>query len=404
MSERGVFDFVNARVVRVVCVFFIAIFFVFPLLAAQSPSDDGTRYFLTRLGLIQEGIPEDRGETVFLRLPGGGGLTISKLDILFVGLTRSELFEYQRRLLPEGDTSALLKLADWAGRNRLATEAIAYLKETAQTTADSASRATILQHIAKMEYVERIKNEAARQMSESEKNLSAISLPGAATMVDPERARLSEFSKGIPYTVEEKFIRRVEPILLRRCGGSDCHQEETGATFTLAHPETASSFRTAHLRNLESVLDFVSCARPETSPILNHPKILGNNGEQVWPFGADEKSLKDYETFVEWITSLNGKLANYIPDPNRPRPAGRERIVKPMEPERETTNEIPLMANIPIDSTKEYKRVDPNDNDEALRRAGYHPKTVLRDEFDPAPFNQKYHPNGPNGGLQQKPF
>lgn len=133
-----------------------------------APSPESTRFVLTRMGIIQEGIPEDRGETIFLRLPNsGGGLTVSKLDILFIGKTRTELFEFQKRQLPAGDVGSLLKLADWAGRNQLAGEAIRTLKETAEATADPTGRSALLERLAKMEYVERIKSEAVRRMGES---------------------------------------------------------------------------------------------------------------------------------------------------------------------------------------------------------------------------------------------
>lgn len=374
---------------------------------AEQETPDANRFVLTRLGIVQEGIPEDRGETIFLRLPNStGGLTISKLDILFIGRTRPELFEFQRRQLPEGDVGSLLKLADWALRNQLAPEAIALLKRTAEKTVDPSARAALLERLAKMEYVERIKSEALRRMSPSGDSSDSANGSAAETL-DPEQTRLLAFAKEIPFTVEERFTRKIEPILLRRCAAADCHLSGSHDTvFPLVEPSSEKSLRFGHLRNLETVLGAVSFHRPETSPILNHPSVTDENGERIWPFGEDSASLKDYEQFVEWVTSLGPKMKNYIPDPARQIKARHQ-----VEPTQNSADSGPesapdavLAANIPLAETREHEKPNPNDDAEALKRAGYLPTETLRDEFDPTPFNRKYHPQRPSGGLPKQEF
>lgn len=375
--------------------------------AAENVSADANRFVLTRLGIVQEGIPEDRGETIFLRLPNStGGLTISKLDILFIGRTRSELFEFQRRQLPVGDIGSLLKLADWSLRNQLAPEAIALLKLTAEKTADPQGRAALLERLAKMEYVERIKSQALRRMNELADSADAPSDSPAKTL-DPEQVRLLAFAKEVPFTVEDRFIRKIEPILLRRCATADCHLDGSCETvFPLVEPSAAKSLRFGHLRNLETVLGAVSFRRPETSPILNHPAVADENGERIWPFGEDNASLKDYEQFVVWVTSLGTKMKNYTPDPARQIQTRFE--VGPAQESadhrEESAPDAVLAANIPLAQTEQYQKPNPNDDAQALQRAGYLPTETLRDEFDPTPFNRKYHPKRPSGGLQKKEF
>lgn len=379
-----------------------------------APADKSEiRFFLTRTGLIQEGIPEDRGETVFLRSPNdSGGLTISKLDVLFVGFSREELFEYQLRQLPAGDIGSLLRLADWAGRNQLSAEAISYLKAAADATTDPVRKSALLEHIGKMEYVERIKNEAALRTAEAAESGSSdtpLASTGLLPKQDAEKARLSAFAKKIPFAVEERYTRKVEPVLLARCAASDCHADGCDSAFTLEDPRGARDFHLVRLRNLESVLDFVSCRNPQSSPILHHPEIVGIGGERVWPFGEDEQSLRDYQTFTDWLQSLSGKMRDYTPDPNRPKRAalrggGGEGVPTTYIQTSGARDPGGLSANIELAETRANRPIDPNDDAEAARRAGYLPAAELRDEFDPAPFNQKYHPDGPPGGLQKRPL
>lgn len=387
--------------------------------ANTSADTSKIRYFLTRTGLIQEGIPEDRGDTIFLRSPNDtGGLTITKLDILFVGLTRSEIFEYQLHQLPPGDIGSLLRLADWAARNQLSADAISYLKAAADATSDPVRQGALIEHIGKMEYVERIKAEALLRTAEAAgsdpSDTTPLTSSGLLPKQDSERARLAAFAKKIPFTVEDRYTRKVEPVLLNRCGTSDCHAEGSGSAFTLEDPRRKRDFHQVRLRNLESVLDFVTCGNPQNSPILHHPEIVGLNGERVWPFGEDEMSLSDYQVFTDWLQSLGGKMRNYTPDPNRPRESTRAARGTSSGGASEGTpatyiqtsgsgSPAELTANIDLAETRANRPAGPNDDAEALRRAGYIPTTQLRDEFDPAPFNQKYHPKGPPGGLQESP-
>ena len=405
---------------------------------SQADAEEESRFVLTRLGLVQEGIPVDRGETLFLRMKGSkGGFTISKLDVVFIGKTREEVFDFQRKKLVPGDLAGILTLAEWSARNQLAPEGIALLKATRTLTEDPAVQEELTKKIEQMEYVERLKNEALAKMNATKERGPSP----AETSEDPEKAHREAFAQKVPTSVQDRYTRKIQPILLKRCGMDGCHQAESDSVFTLSDPLGGGSRRQANLRNLETVFQWIDPADPTQSPILNHPPIADAANTRVYPFGEDANSLKDYETFVGWLGSLAGKIDGV---PITPRPQSAPNRMKDAASDGDTgesgngsgaayygpgsqygmteaewnefnraadsnpdgpTNEgedagtAGLSANIAtagIEKSDALRRSDPNNADETLRRAGFIPKNPPKDEFDPAPFNRKYHAESPD--------
>lgn len=372
-----------------------------PIVAAQTPpeekpasaEEEPIRFVLTRLGIVQKGIPVDRGDSILLRLPNTqGGINISKLDILMISSSRQEIFDFQRKQLPAGDIGAYIKLADWSVRNQLAPNAIEMLKEILAQTSDPAANETLSEKIRQMEYVEQIKSEALEKMAASQ-NSAQETAP-----VAPEQKRLTAFGRRIPYAVSDRFVRKVQPVLLRRCAVADCHEDgNSDSAFLLCVPSETESVKTGSLRNMETVFDWVRFDKTSASPLLNHPPVCDKNGERIYPFGDDSASLGDYKILADWLGVIEGKMTDYRPDPNRPahhRPTRTVRLAEPDRPNVAATNELDQTDDLQKDLSGELspERPNPNSDAEALKRAGYLPKQPLSDEFDPLPFNQKYHP------------
>ena len=66
--------------------------------AAEAPAnrqDDGKRFVLTRSGEIVEGRLRDGGSAYLLEFDKGGSTLVSKLDALFIGGSRKDVFQLQ---------------------------------------------------------------------------------------------------------------------------------------------------------------------------------------------------------------------------------------------------------------------------------------------------------------------
>ena len=407
----------------------LAFLLAVPLLfSEETDTPPGNQFFLTTQEKLYEGVPEDRGDSWLIKPPGqSGGFLISKLDVLFIGDTRESVFEFRKSRLPAGNYVAVSNLAEWGTRNQLAGQALRLLEETA-AEADPETRIVLRRQIERIEYVERLKKEAIDRASTSENQETA------RPAKDPEQARLEEFGRQVPLSLQDAYARKIQPLLLRRCAVADCHEAGVqGNSFTLAKPQRRTA-RQDNLANLEQILRRVDLAMPASSRILNHPEIIDPYGQQVYPFGSDANSLKDYKLFSEWVLSLGKKIkpirftepmavsAGGAGSGTGEKTSGTGSEGTDAEPGFTGTQPSPfhtrysqasastIGAPRPLDLTEPSSET-PKPAEPKYRRlpapAEFPSLSVIeepkiRDEFDPEPFNSKYHPEGkpPSGGSE----
>ena len=373
----------------------LCFFSAFVFCAEEEERAGGVRYFLTVQEKLYEGIPEDRGDSWLIKLPGQtGGLLVSKLDIAFIGESRNEVFDFRKEKLPPGNFAMAAKLAEWGTQNQLTDRSLDLLKEKI-AEADPETHVVLQRQIDRIEYIENLKKNAQNRLNDPS------SLHVQHRVKSPEMQRLEEFSRHVPISVQDSYARKIQPLLLSRCALADCHQAGTpNRTLSFVKPDKRTA-RQVNLLNLEQVLCRVDLTVTDQSRILNHPEIIDQYGQQVYPFGNDANTLKDYKIFTEWIASLKKKV--------KPFPFGMEpeQSVSPKKLSElcpSSTVSPSVYASHPIDLTDSSS--DASDNiDTSLSQ---HPKklpnppivpipnldeTVIRDEFDPEPFNRKYHPD-----------
>ena len=395
------------------------------LFSEEPGTPTGNQFFLTSQEKLYEGVPEDRGDSWLIKPPGqSGGLLISKLDILFIGDTRESVFEFRKSRLPAGNYAAVSKLAEWGTRNQLSEQALRLLEETA-AEADPETRIVLRRQIERIGYVERLKKEAEDRLSEPESGQNA------RPAKDPEQVRLEEFGRQVPLSVQDAYARKIQPLLLRRCAAAGCHDAETPENgFTLVKPQRRTA-RYGNLANLEQILRRTDLTVPSSSRILNHPEIIDQYGQQVYPFGSDTNSLKDYKLFSEWVLSLGKKISKPIrftepmtgayaasagneketrqedvPAGPAAQPAGFEsRYARTRQP-------APADAPRPLDLTEPSDETAPPAGPKFRRlpapaefpSLSVIEEPTIRDEFDPEPFNSKYHPEGKPSAAENTPL
>ena len=366
-----------------------------PILIVRADEEDNAgnvRYILTSQEKLYEGIPEDRGDSWLIKLPGqAGGLMVSKLDIIFIGESRDDVFNFQKEKLPPGNFGAAAKLAEWGTRNHLTDRSLELLKEVI-IEADPETRIVLQRQIDRFEYVENLKKNAQNRRNDTS---SSHSSQRAKT---PEMQRLEEFSRHVPISVQDTYARKIQPVLLSRCALSDCHQIGTPDRNLLFVKPDKRTTRQGNLQNLEQVLLRVDLLEPTRSAILKHPEIIDQYGQQAYPFGNDTNTLKDYKLFTQWVVSLGKKVKPFprdltFEDPNPPKSIAN--------PVKSPVTSLSIYAQPPIDLT------DSSNEPNVLQSSKYRAvpsvspvtavsnldETQIRDEFDPEPFNRKYHPN-----------
>lgn len=402
----------------------------------QTPAPvEPIRLVLTRLDVVHEGVVRDRGDVLSIELLDGGSVAVSKLDVRFVGATREEIFAFQKSRTRLEDVSETLRLADWANRRRLAPQAIALLETKLAEPLSDGERRAVAAKLAELRQAEKLRASAAQTLAarRDASPLGTLADSAAATPVSPEIAEIESWAKTLPLSAFDRFGRRVQPIVQKRCGAAGCHDGSNPSSAYRVRPKAiGAQARLALYFNLRETFDFIDFNNPAQSPILNHPPVADALGNRVYPFGEDRNSAKDYQAFVAWVESLNdGKLGRYVHRPSRVRAASaaplrpnavsRYDVVEtpnaanpfvglfdgtppnaaptvppsalpatpPNAPLANASDEFALRSGTPREARQYLPKPedDPNSTENVLKRGGYAPKRQYRDEYDPAIFN-----------------
>ena len=417
-----------------------------------------TRFALLRSGVVWEGEIVDQGDSYSIKLPGGGSLTASKLDAVFVGDTREDVFAYMVKQTRMEDVNEVLKLADWAGRRQLGAEAIKLLTMRLERSVDSAERHALQKKIEELTTAEEFRVNAARTLAAIEERRRETpevkqNLPVPTNVKSDENAELDAWGRTLPAGVLERFGRKALPALQKRCATAGCHEPGTPGTRYSARPKAlGAAQRLALLYTLRETIVYVDFDNVGASPILNHPTVTDARGERVYPFGTDRYSTRDCANFVEWLEGVNqepaladaakeyrarraaettlrpGAASRYdvldvTREPNQgapvnPNPAANQGFAELFdEPGAAAAAATPPAtpatpdAVAPVDPSapifqqgrpREAERFAPspfddvNSTESTLSRVGMLPRKTYRDEYDPAIFNDRYHSSAPS--------
>lgn len=366
-------------------------------------------FVLTRQGVIQEGNIVDGEQSIYLQFPGGkGGITISRIDLLFIAKSREEIFDYRLSQIHPNDYGELLRLADWAVRNQLIQQAITMLGTSAAQVTDLNARETMLQKREQLLFVEKIRDEALRKKEEP-LDEQALLLQQQHNLIAGE---LESWGKGVPLSVQEKFIRKVQPILLKRCGTKECHGNEGESGAFVIDRGTGYTRRSSTLVNLKTIMEWVNFANPSNSPILTHPPMVDHQGNARYPFGNDSSSYKDYEAFTTWVYSLSSLAGSETAKKsNFSQSTFRENLPVSTHNNTNNNNEENFRPRqlspspVPMSETLAGSQADGiigpvTGNINPGRFAGTPPIPVPKDVYDPVLFNSRYHPERWASSLQ----
>jgi len=404
----------------------IALFGVLRADEPSNPTQDTSKpsksYVLTRLDSICEGTLYDRGDSYSVEFEGGGATSVSKLDVLFVGPTLESVYRFKESQTRTEDVNEVLKLADWASRRRLTNEALKTLNARLTTATDENEQRALLKKIEALKYAEAIREKArAASAQKTSSETTNLTNRASANALDPE---LEEWAREVPVASLQLFSRKVQPVLQKRCGGVECHDESNDKSEFVVKPKAiGTAAREALLQNLRASLDYVDFDNLSASPLVNHPVVVGVDGERVYPFGADRSSAKDCRAFLDWVASLEKekKLSELtkktrISAPESTSNGVASPIATPQSPVRRESfadlfNETPN-ANVPNDPNANNAPVDDvlrfgvtrealeqekakasedvNSTESRLKRGGVIPNKEYRDEYDPNIFNDRY--------------
>lgn len=104
---------------------------------------------------------------------------------------------------------------------------------------------------------------------------------------------------GLSPSVTKDFVRRVQPLVLNKCGNAACHGSPGPSDFRLTPVRLGmSGFRGLTDRNLSALLKLIDVQQPEASPLLVVPSgVHGGNGS-IWTGPRADDQLAELRDWV----------------------------------------------------------------------------------------------------------
>jgi hypothetical protein len=200
-----------------------------------------------------------------------------------------------------------------------------------------------------------------------------------------------------------EFIRRIQPLLVNKCGNATCHGTASANGFRLANVRTGLRHqRLQSDQNLTAVLAQISAESPQQSPLLLKPQDREMYVHRGVFFGATGDN--QIQMLRDWITSATADLieSGAVTATSDAPPVGADGVpveteITPAAPSATTPAvEDPGTAfSRPRPKIIEIPRQDSPRTSEVLRK-------VLDEErpdpFDPEEFNRQVHGHAPRGG------
>lgn len=306
-------------------------------------------------------------------VPGGyairraaGSITV---PFEFVRLSATSLFdayEKQRDNLENPNAEQHLTLARWCFRYHLREQAV-----------------TELEAALKLEPFRREARELLQLIEEAESDQNPAAARGASSDAGAA-APVHQTSAGISQDNHLDFVRRIQPLLVNKCGNATCHGSASRNGLRLNNVRTGRQHQRIHSdENLAAVLEFVDADFPLRSPLLRltqDPESLPHRGVFAGALGEEQVQL-----LQDWVQAVAIDRQLALQDDARDTPDAPPAIEQTglsEEPARTPTG--PRIIEIPRDT-----------GDPASPRSRDLLRNILDEErpdaFDPQEFNRRVH-------------
>jgi hypothetical protein len=314
-------------------------------------------------------------------LQSNGGQVFMPFDVIRLSATSLvEAYEKQRDTLKRPTAADHLTLAQWCFDNKLYDQANEQLAAALRLEPQRSDARSLLKQVA------------AAQGS------SATDAPGDAPADPGATSSNSRALGGLQPATSGDFTRRIQPVLVNKCGNATCHGSASHNSFQLMNPGLARSQRRLETeQNLTATMGQIDRERPDLSPLLRKPQdreSLVHRGVFIGPLGDGQIKM-----LLEWVRQVAGEMDAPVvaageEEPEQIQPASG--VAAPGEAGVSQAGVVsPLVIEIPR-TPKPRERAEP-----PVRRAAPEVddaaflKSILDEErpdpFDPDEFNRQVH-------------
>ena len=215
---------------------------VVPPVPTTQTSTEPTRCVLTRLDVVYVGVVRDRGDVLSIELLDGGTVSVSKLDVQFVGGSRDDVFAFKKSRTRLEDVRETIRLADWANRRQLAPQGIALLEAKLAEPLSDGERRVVVAKLEELRQIEKLRASVAQTVAARQSVSTSAATPAP---IAPEVAEIERWAKEVPVSAFERFARRdirVDLVVGEREKGDLCRIGEAVPLLPATQPYRRDHF------------------------------------------------------------------------------------------------------------------------------------------------------------------
>jgi hypothetical protein len=348
---------------------------------------------LLKNGNVIEGQITQAGDYYVVTLGTSGEIRLPTKDVEAQVQSLTEAYELRKHGMFEPGAKPHLALAEWCLRHNLHAPCGEQLVAAVRAEPDHPG----------IDAVERRLTQALQEQP-PERPAVVARRPVPASSVSPED--LDKALRELPAASIEKFAATVQPSLLNRCAGGQCHGgNSTAALHLLKPPRGQLPTQRFTQRNLYSVLQQLDRDRPELSPLLIEPQK--RHGGATAPV-FDRFSQEQLAEIAAWIDVTLSPTVAPIPATIPVPPAGQTLsqavdatsggAVVPASAQEsiEEKPEVPGAADVPAGE----EQIEATINGQSAKSVATAKSTaqakapekpfIPRDPFDPEIFNRRH--------------
>jgi hypothetical protein len=230
-----------------------------------------------------------------------GTLVIPFDQVRLTAMDRGETFRKLKATLPKKNADTNVSLAQWCMTYELYSECREELRDALSIQPDRDDARKMLKRVE--EIINPSKPVHLDHAVSPSRNPEGFLAGEARSLagLSPESAR--------------KFVIRLQPILMNKCGNASCHGSTAKNDFRLTRVGFGRrSHRIFAERNLSAALKFVDLKKPDNSPMLRVP--LGNHGRRGGAVFSGPQGKAQWESLRDWVH----KIANELPSSSDKKP------------------------------------------------------------------------------------
>lgn len=303
----------------------LSVLFLHVVAAEEPPLESQNGVLVLRNGYVLQGRITPVNDMFLVSLGESGEVRLPRSDVEFQCRDLDEAYLQQRNALRTDEPAEHLRLAEWCLRHRL--------------LARAADQLLIV-------YLQDPNHSRLAGLERRLQSLSVQSLPSTfeattpATPIPP----VSHSAPKLSPQLLQQFTTVVQPILLNRCAAYTCHGNGSDGSFRLIRPSAghATTSRVTH-RNLQATQSFIDAMHPEESPLLTQAAIA--HGGAKMPAFAEKNLQQQWELIAAWVRRAATKPPEAIAA-NRGGPQPRNH--GPAAPTAPAANRIVVSAEAPV--------------------------------------------------------